>query len=109
MKTPAALFALVFLTSACAPAEEAGLESLRRDEALRQEIFLRWMEATLRADAEAREEASENTATSLQASNVYDVYDRHLAEVASEFGIPAVEVLAIQVEGLASGWPRPEE
>jgi len=109
MKTLAALIAFVLLTVSCAPSEEADLDSVRSDQVLRQEIFLRWMEATLRAGAEAREEVSENADTSLQASGVYDIYDRHLNEVASEFGIPAVEVLAIQVEGLASGWPRPEE
>ncbi len=109
MKTLAALLALVLLAAACAPPEEADLDSLRSDQALRQEIFRRWMDATFRAEAEAREEVSENADTSLQASDVYDIYDRHLAEVAAEFGIPEVEVLAIQVEGLANGWPRPEE
>lgn len=105
-------FAPLFLAAAlaaCASPEEFDPGALE-DEAVRREIFVRWTDALLRAESEVGAAPDiDGGETSLQASAVYDVYDRYLSEVASEFGIPEVEVLAIQVEGLRKGWPRPEQ
>jgi hypothetical protein len=108
LRTFATALVLVPFAASCTAPESANLDALRADEALRREVFARWMDATLRAETEARGLVLDPAEESLQSSDVYDIYDRNLAEVAREFGIPEVEVLAIQVEGLANGWPRPE-